>query len=67
LVTSFLIAATHSLSNHFAVNESGSIFFEDADNDTRIVEGDFIVREADAKEFLLTLGTGKILDHARSR
>jgi phosphatidylserine/phosphatidylglycerophosphate/cardiolipin synthase-like enzyme len=37
---------------------SGRILFEDVD-DEQIIGGDFIIREADAQGFLVTLGTGK--------
>lgn len=51
-------ASTHSVSSRFAVDESGRIIFEDID-DVNVFEGDFIIREADARGFAVTLGTGQ--------
>ncbi|MFN8473508.1 MAG: phospholipase D-like domain-containing protein [Anaerolineae bacterium] len=48
----------HVVGDQFKLEESGRITFQDV-SDEQIITGDFIVREADARGFLVTLGTGE--------
>lgn len=58
---------THHVSLEFELDQSGRIRFKDVDYE-QIVQGDFIIREADARGLAVTLGTGdaKRLSHGNA-
>ena len=54
------VVNTHAVSSRFAITESGHVLFKGVDEaEGDFEEGDFLVREADAKGFLVTLGRGE--------
>ena len=54
------VVNTHAVSSRFAITQSGHVLFKGVDEaEGDFEEGDFLVREADAKGFLVTLGTGE--------